>query len=173
MVGSLPSRCARAASGHAAAAPPRTRGASLDHLVGAGNCPWQGTIISFMSPPSCSGRAAAGKQPKRRESPERRQATRMMSRSATAPDGIFGTDRSVSAKRDSGHQGLLPFGHSSTEIRARVSVGEKSQTELDCSRSVVLISKFRAFVLLRARAVNQEAMRRPEHRRIFTIGQDE
>jgi hypothetical protein len=97
----------------------------------------------------------------------------MMSRSATAPDGIFGTDRSVSAKRDSGHQSLLPFGHSSTEIRARVSVGEKSQTELDCSRSVVLISKFRAFVLLRARAVNQEAMRRPEHRRIFTIGQDE
>jgi hypothetical protein len=85
----------------------------------------------------------------------------MMSRSATAPDGIFGTDRSVSAKRDSGHQSLLPFGHSSTEIRARVSVGEKSQTELDCSRSVVLISKFRAFVLLRARADSSRGGSKP------------
>ena len=90
----------------------------------------------------------------------------------------------VSAKRDSGHQSLLPFGHSSTEIPVRVSVGEKSQTELECSRFVGLISKFRAFVLLRARAdssrdgskqkgFHHKAMRGPEDRRIFTIGQDE
>jgi hypothetical protein len=47
-----------------------------------------------------------------------------------------------------------------------------------------LISKFRAFVLLRARAdasrdgcnpqgLHHNAMRRPEDRRIFTMGQDE
>src|SRR4051794_36436417 len=42
-----------------------------------------------------------------------------------------GNDSAVSAKRDSGHQSLLPFGHSSTEILVRVSVGEKSQTELE------------------------------------------
>src|SRR5262249_37721196 len=52
----------------------------------------------------------------------------------------------------SGHQSLLPFGHSSTENSCRGSVGQKSRTELECSRSVVLISKFRAFALLRARA---------------------
>lgn len=46
------------------------------------------------------------------------------------------------AKHASGHGSLLLFGHSSTEILVRVSVGEKSQTELECSRSVVLISKF-------------------------------
>jgi hypothetical protein len=48
----------------------------------------------------------------------------------------------------------------------------------------LLISKFRAFVPLRARAdssrdgskpqgLHHKAMRRPEDRRIFTIGQDE
>jgi hypothetical protein len=78
----------------------------------------------------------------------------------------------------------LPFGHSSTEIPVRVSAGEKSQTELECSRFVGLISKFRALVLLRARAdssrdgskqqgFHHKAMRGPEDRRIFTIGQDE
>jgi hypothetical protein len=41
-----------------------------------------------------------------------------------------------------GHDSLLLFGHSSTEILGRVSAGKKSQTELECSRSVVLISKF-------------------------------
>jgi len=84
----------------------------------------------------------------------------------------------------SGRQNLLPFGHSSTEIPVRVSVGEKSQTKLECSRFVGLISKFRAFVLLRARADSSrdgskqqgfyhKATRGPEDRRIFTIGQDE
>jgi hypothetical protein len=88
------------------------------------------------------------------------------------------------AKHASGHDSLLLFGHSSTEILVRVSARKKSQTELECSRSVVLISKFRAFVLLRARAdssrdgskpqgLHHKAMRRPEDRRIFTIGQDE
>jgi hypothetical protein len=82
------------------------------------------------------------------------------------------------------HQSLLPFGHSSTENSCQGSVGEKSQTELECSRCVVLISKSRAFVLLRARAdcsrdgskpegLHHKAMRRPEDRRIFTMGQDE
>ena len=56
------------------------------------------------------------------------------------------------AKHASGHDSLLLFGHSSTEILVRVSVGEKSQTELECSRSVVLISKFGLLLLLRARA---------------------
>jgi hypothetical protein len=60
----------------------------------------------------------------------------------------------------------------------------KSQTELECSRSVVLISKF---VLLccyvrvpnssrdgsKSQGLHHKAMRRPEDRRIFTIGQDE
>src|SRR6476660_246058 len=46
------------------------------------------------------------------------------------------------AKHASGHDSLLLFGHSSTEILVRVFVGEKLQTELECSRSVVLISKF-------------------------------
>ena len=88
------------------------------------------------------------------------------------------------AKHASGHDSLLLFGHSSTEILVRVSPGKKSQTELECSRSVVLIQQIRAFVLLRARAdpsrdgskpqgLHHKAMRRPEDRRIFTIGQDE
>jgi len=70
------------------------------------------------------------------------------------------------------------------KIAVSGSLGEKSQTELECSRSVVLISKFRAFVLLRARADSSrdgskqqgfyhKATRGPEDRRIFTIGQDE
>ena len=88
------------------------------------------------------------------------------------------------AKRDSGHQSLLPFGHSSTEILVRVSVGEKSQTELECSRSVVLISKFvllccyvrvptPAAMAASRRAFHHKAIRRPEDRRIFTISPDE
>jgi hypothetical protein len=63
-------------------------------------------------------------------------------------------------------------------------VGEKSQTELECSRCVVLISKFRAFVALPAHAdsrrdgskpqgLHHKAMRRPEDRRILNIGQSE
>ena len=88
------------------------------------------------------------------------------------------------AKHASGHDSLLLFGHSSTEILVRVSAGKKSQTELECSRSVVLISKF---VLLccyvrvpnssrdgsKSQGLHHKAMRRPEDRRIFTIGQDE
>jgi hypothetical protein len=79
-----------------------------------------------------------------------------------------------------GHDSLLLFGHSSTEILVRVSVGEKSQTELECSRSVVLISKFvllccyvrvptPAAMAASRRAFHHKAMRRPEDRRIFTI----
>jgi hypothetical protein len=64
----------------------------------------------------------------------------------------------------SGRQNLLPFGHSSTEIPVRVSVGEKSQTELECSRFVGLISKFRAFVLLRARADSSRDGNKPAGR---------
>ena len=64
------------------------------------------------------------------------------------------------AEHASGHDSLLLFGHSSTEILVRVSVGEKSQTELECSRSVVLISKFRAFVPLPART-DSSFMTRP------------
>ena len=61
---------------------------------------------------------------------------------------------------------------------------EKSQTELECSRSVVLISKFvllccyvrvptPAAMAASRKAFHHKAMRRPEDRRIFTIGQDE
>lgn len=88
------------------------------------------------------------------------------------------------AKHASGHDSLLLFGHSSTEILVRVSAGKKSQPELECSRAVVLISKF---VLLccyvrvpnssrdgsKPQGLHHKAMRRPEDRRIFTIGQDE
>jgi hypothetical protein len=49
-----------------------------------------------------------------------------------------------------GHQSLLPLGHSSTENSCQGSVGEKSRHEFECPRSVGLISKFSAFVLLRA-----------------------
>jgi len=35
-------------------------------------------------------------------------------------DGTFGNNRSLSAKRGSRHQNLLPFGHRSTEIPVRV-----------------------------------------------------
>ena len=47
---------------------------------------------------------------------------------------------------------MLLFGHSPTEIFVEVSVGEHVATELECSRSVVLISKFGLLLLLRARA---------------------
>ena len=88
------------------------------------------------------------------------------------------------AKHASGHGSLLLFGHSSTEILVRVSVGEKSQTDLECSRSVVLISKFvllccyvrvptPAAMAASRRAFHHKAMRRPEDRRIFTISPDE
>jgi hypothetical protein len=88
------------------------------------------------------------------------------------------------AKHASGHDSLLLFGHSSTEILVRVSVGEKSQTELECSRSVVLISKFAllccyvrvptpAAMAASRRAFHHKAIRRPEDRRIFTISPDE
>ena len=88
------------------------------------------------------------------------------------------------AEHASGHDSLLLFGHSSTEILVRVSVGEKSQTELECSRSVVLISKFvllccyvrvptPAAMAASRRAFHHKAMRRPEDRRIFTISPDE
>jgi len=98
--------------------------------------------------------------------------------------GFSGTTGHRISETCSEHQSLLPFGHSSTEIPVKVSVGEKSQTELECSRPSFLISKFRAFVLLRARAdssrdgskprgLHHKAMRRPEDRRIFTIAQDE
>src|SRR5262249_17219508 len=71
----------------------------------------------------------------------------------SAPDWDFRERQvTVSEKRDSGRQRLLPFGHSSTEISVRGSVGEKPQAELECSRCVILISKSRAFLLLRARA---------------------
>jgi hypothetical protein len=81
-------------------------------------------------------------------------------------------------------QSLLPFGHTPTENSCQGSLGEKSQTELECSRCVVLISKFRAFVPLPARAdsrrdgskpwgLRHNAMRRPEDRRILTTGQSE
>lgn len=84
----------------------------------------------------------------------------------------------------SDHDSLLLFGHSSTEILVRVSAGKKSKTELECSHSVVLISKFVLLCWLRARAdssrdgsnpqgLHHKAMRPPEDRRIFTIGQDE
>jgi hypothetical protein len=47
---------------------------------------------------------------------------RMMNERESAPDGIFGERQvTVSAKRDSGHQNLLLFGHSSTEIPVRVA----------------------------------------------------
>jgi hypothetical protein len=63
-------------------------------------------------------------------------------------------------------------------------VGEDLQTELECSRSVVLIGKFAllccyvrvptpAAMAASRRAFHHNAMRRPEGRRIFTIGQDE
>src|SRR5262249_13088233 len=48
----------------------------------------------------------------------------------------------LSVERDSGGQSLLPL-HTPTEISSQDSLGEKSQTDLECSRSVVLISKFR------------------------------
>jgi hypothetical protein len=78
----------------------------------------------------------------------------------------------------------LLFGHSSTEIFVRVSRREDLQTELECSRSVVLIGKFAllccyvrvptpAAMAASRRAFHHNAMRRPEGRRIFTIGQDE
>src|SRR5215471_4096739 len=67
-----------------------------------------------------------------------------------------------------------------TQFNGKFLSGQRSQTELECSRCVVLISKSRAFVLLRARAdaasrggLHHNTMRRPEDRRIFTIGQDE
>jgi hypothetical protein len=71
-----------------------------------------------------------------------------------------------------------------TQFNGKFLSGQRSQTELECSRCVVLISKSRAFVLLRARAdcsrdgskpegLHHKAMRRPEDRRIFTMGQDE
>jgi hypothetical protein len=71
-----------------------------------------------------------------------------------------------------------------TQFNRKFLSGQRSQTELGCSRCVVLISKSRAFVLLRARArssregskargLHHNAMRRPEERRIFTMGQDE
>src|ERR1700730_2108426 len=53
---------------------------------------------------------------------------------------------------DSGSQSLLPFGHTPTENSCQGSLDEESQTELERSRCVVLISKFRAFVPLPARA---------------------
>ena len=98
--------------------------------------------------------------------------------------GFSGTSGRRISETRSGHQSLLPFGHSSTENSCQGSVGQKSQTELECSRCVVLISKFRAFVLLRGRAdcsregsnpqgLHHNATRRPEDRRIFTMGQDE
>jgi hypothetical protein len=98
--------------------------------------------------------------------------------------GFSGTAGHRISETWSGHQSVLPFGHSSTENSCQGSVGEKSQTELECSRCVVLISKFRAFARLRARAdcscdgskpegLHHKAMRRPEDRRIFTMGQDE
>jgi hypothetical protein len=78
----------------------------------------------------------------------------------------------------------LPFGHTPTENSCQSSFGEESQSELECSRCVVLISKFRAFAPLPARAdsrrdgskaqgLHHKAMRRPEHRRILNIGQGE
>jgi hypothetical protein len=79
------------------------------------------------------------------------------------------------------YQGLLPFGHTPTEIYSQDSLGEKSQTELECPRSVVLISKFRGLCrCLRgptpaAMAASHMAFTtgRPEDRRILTIGQSE
>ena len=79
---------------------------------------------------------------------------------------------------------LLPLGHSSTENSCQGSVGEKSRHEFECPRSVGLISKFSAFVLLRAcvdasgdggkpQGLSPQAMARPDDRRIFTMGQDE
>jgi hypothetical protein len=71
-----------------------------------------------------------------------------------------------------------------TQFNRKFLSGQTSHTELECSRCVVLISNRRAFVLLRARAdasrdgcnpqgLHHNAMRRPEDRRIFTMGQDE
>jgi hypothetical protein len=45
---------------------------------------------------------------------------------------------------DSGSQSLLPLGHTPTENSYQGSLGEESQSELERSRFVVLISKFRA-----------------------------
>src|SRR5262245_65994526 len=61
------------------------------------------------------------------------------------PSRISANERYIrlSAERDSGGQSLLPFGHTPTEISSQDSLGEKSQTDLECSRSVVLMSKFR------------------------------
>src|SRR5215475_14820048 len=71
-----------------------------------------------------------------------------------------------------------------TQFNRKFLSGQRSQTELECSRCVVLISNLRAFVLLRARAdasrdvsnrqgLHHNAMRRPDDRRIFTMGHDE
>ena len=81
-------------------------------------------------------------------------------------------------------QSLLPLGHTPTENSCQGSLGAESQSELERSRSVVLISKFRALCrCLRVPtpaamaashgALRHNAMRRPEDRRILTTGQSE
>jgi hypothetical protein len=79
---------------------------------------------------------------------------------------------------------MLLFGHSPTEIFVRVSVGENAADRACMLELRRFDQQIRALVLLRARAdstrdggkpkgLHHKAMRRPEDRRIFTIGQDE
>src|SRR5215831_6849191 len=95
--------------------------------------------------------------------------------------GLSGTtDRGIS-EPCSGHQESVAV---RTQFNRKFLSGQRSQTELECSRCVVLISNLRAFVLLRARAdcsregsnpegPHHNATRPPEDRRIFTMGHDE
>jgi hypothetical protein len=95
--------------------------------------------------------------------------------------GFSGTTGRGISEPCSGHQESVAVRR---QFNRKLLSGQRSHTELERSRCVVLISKFRAFVLLPARAdasrdgsnrqgLHHNAMRRPEDRRIFTMGQDE